>query len=186
MTAWPGLQQHENRQPLRLRPCSGHVQSHRCAPLAALTCADETGAGAPLSPQAARPIRPPACCAAFDLMRTPIGVGDAGTTAFQPGLGRHSQSRTLPSRPRHRRVRRVLAAAVGPPPAREAGARARDRSRRPKRRRRFGSREPGARGLSPRGRHIFRHPSHPITIAARKASLMPSAGLICRKFHKRW
>src|SRR5690606_15221087 len=49
---------------------------------------------------------------------------------------------------------RVLAGAVGPPPARGAGARARDRSRRPKRRRRFGSREPGARGLSPRGRPI--------------------------------
>ena len=46
----------------------------------------------------------------------------------------------------------VLASAVGTPPARGAGTCARDRSRRPKRRRRFGSREPGARGLSPRGR----------------------------------
>lgn len=97
----------------------------------------------------------------FDRMRTPIGAGDAGRMAFQPALGSHGQRRILPSMPRHHRVWRGASwpAPVGPPSARGAGARARDRSRRPKRRRRFGSREPGARGLSPRGRHIRYHGS---------------------------
>ena len=54
----------------------------------------------------------------------------------------------------------------------------------PKPRSGFGSRQPGARGLSPRGRHILGHLFHPVMISARSASLMSSAGLICRKIYK--
>ena len=63
-------------------------------------------------------------------------------------------------RSKRKACRRVLAGAVGPPPARGAGVRARDRSRRPKRRRRFGSREPGARGLSRAGAIPLAEPSN--------------------------
>jgi len=54
----------------------------------------------------------------------------------------------------------------------------------PKPRSGFGSRQPGARGSYPRGRHILGHLLHPVMISAISASLMCSAGLICRKIHK--
>ncbi len=54
----------------------------------------------------------------------------------------------------------------------------------PKPRSGFGSRQPGARGLSSRGRHILGHLLHPVMISAISASLMCSAGLIRHKIHK--
>ena len=127
--AWPELQRHENRQPLGLRPRSGHVQSSRSAPLMATASVTRSAPvrhcsrrqrdqsyclrAAPLSTSCARPSEPE------------MQEGWCSCLA----LGGHGQRRILPSRPRHDRVRRgVLANAVGPPSARGAGARARDGS----------------------------------------------------------
>ncbi len=147
-----GLKRHKkNRQPLGLRPracpklplraVDGIAAAMKLAPVhhRSRRQRDQSDClrAAPLSASCARPSEPEM----QEGWRSNLPSGAMANAAFSP-----PGPATIAS------GGRVLAGAAGPPPARGAGARARDRSRRPKRRRRFGSREPGARGLSPRGR----------------------------------